>query len=350
MRNTRLSYYLSFFATVLAFLVVVVGAYTRLTDAGLGCPDWPGCYGHWIVPKANVLQNTVIDSGKAWTEMIHRYMAGFLSLSIFALLILAIRNRRLSTQQPIVLPIAIALLVIFQALLGMWTVTLKLFPLVVIAHLVGGLSTLSLLCWQTLKLKSNLEMTLQADYPKTQITADHSAIASSPALKKLRIWTFAGLIVLSIQLLLGGWTSASYSALACTDFPFCQPHLDFEMNITQALEFSTKGLNSIEAPEDYKARMTIHMLHRFGAILTALFIGGLAFLTFKTSKTFKASKSSLILALSIGIGTLLIVQIALGISNILALLPLSVAVAHNAVAALLLLTIVSLHYYVWNKQ
>ena len=329
----RFGFYLSLFASILAFLVIILGAYTRLTDAGLGCPDWPGCYGHWIVTKANVLQNPEIDAGKAWTEMLHRYMAGLLGLTIFGLVILAFRNRRLP-QQPLALPIALGVLVIFQALLGMWTVTLKLFPLVVIAHLLGGMTTLALLWWLTLKLKSS-QGVKELNYLADANNDD----------KKLRLWAILGLIILSIQLLLGGWTSASYSALACTDFPSCQAHLNFEWNISQALDFSTKGLTGMmNEPEDYKARMTIHMLHRFGAVLTSFMIGGLALWAFVRSKTFSLRTLSVIMA------SLLILQIGLGISNILALLPLSIAVAHNAVAALLLLALISFNYYLWLPQ
>jgi len=319
----RQGFLLALFATLLAFFVVVLGAYTRLTDAGLGCPDWPGCYGQMIIAKNAHKANPLINLTKAWTEMTHRYVAGLLGMVIFALTILAIRNRRYP-EQPVALPITLATLVVIQALLGMWTVTLKLFPLVVMAHLLGGFSTLALLWWLTLKLKPvQLPNTIDTD-----------------SLKGLRFWAFLGLVVLVLQLFLGGWTSANYAALVCLDFPYCQGKLFPDFDFFRAFNLTGAGVvGSIGEPLDNGARMTIHMIHRVGALITALVIGWLAF------HIFARARSVAIRVISVIITVLLTIQILLGVTNVLAVLPLPIAIAHNAVAALLLLALVTLNYY-----
>lgn len=320
--HQRQMFRLALFATILAFCVVILGAYTRLTDAGLGCPDWPGCYGQLTVPKNVPDQKQIVDVAKAWTEMTHRYVAGLLGMVIFALSILAIRNRRYP-EQPIMLPLTLVVLVVLQALLGMWTVTLKLFPLVVMAHLMGGLTTLALLWWLTLRLK-----TVQL----TEFSVDR--------LWSLRIWAMLGLGILIAQLILGGWTSANYAALVCVDFPYCQGQLLPPMSWLKAFHITKAGVSgSIGEPLDLSAKVTIHMVHRIGALITALVIGWLAF------QVFARARCVAIRALSVAIAVLLTIQILLGVTNVLALLPLPVAIAHNAVAALLLLALVTLNYY-----
>lgn len=318
-------FYLAFFSTLLALCVVVLGAYTRLTDAGLGCPDWPGCYGHLIVPSQTNLMHPIIDTTKAWTEMTHRYMAGLLGMMIFVLGILAIRNRH-SPTQPVLLPSVLVVLVIFQALLGMWTVTLKLLPLVVIAHLLGGLTTLALLWWLTLKLKA-------VPIIKTE----------NNTLKSFRTPAIIGLITLVIQIFLGGWTSANYAALVCLDFPHCQGKLLPELDILNAFNiFSAGVIGSTGTPLDNTARVTIHMMHRFGALVTIFVMSWLVL------RLHLRARSTLLRLLSVLIAALLVVQIILGVTNVLAILPLPIAVAHHAVAALLLLALVSLNYYLYS--
>ncbi len=328
---------LAFFATLLTFVVVILGAYTRLTDAGLGCPDWPGCYGQFTVPtKTDMLtsNNSIIDVKKAWTEMIHRYVAGLLGVIIFALAVLSTykRNQNISlarNNQPIILPLILVVLVVFQALLGMWTVTLKLFPLVVMAHLLGGMTTLALLWWLTLDFKST----------QSHFTLNTNKLGTGN-MNELRIWALGGLVILIIQISLGGWTSANYAALVCLDFPFCQGQIIPQLNFSEAFNFTAAGVTgSIGKPLDLTARVTIQMVHRFGAIISALVIGWLAFLSFTRVN------NSAIKILSIIIITLLLLQIILGITNVLALLPLPVAVLHNAVAALLLLALITLNYH-----
>lgn len=305
-------------ATFLAFVVVVLGAYTRLTDAGLGCPDWPGCYGQ-LVPQDST--NPLINTTKAWTEMIHRYLAGTLGIVIFVMTFFIVKKKSTLKKQSVILALAVSVLVIFQALLGMWTVTLKLFPVIVMAHLLGGLTTLSLLWWLTLTLKpSGKIVTQETDF----------------SLRRLGI---ISLIMLVIQILLGGWVSANYAALVCLGFPFCENSFQGFQNLHLLEAFNFSHSSPLELTE----RMTIHMLHRMSALLTTAVIGWLAVLTWMRTKNTQLQTTALAMII------LLILQILLGITNILAVLPLPIAVAHNAVAALLLLSLVSLNYCIYEK-
>ncbi|MCM2312956.1 MAG: COX15/CtaA family protein, partial [Steroidobacteraceae bacterium] len=205
-------------ATLVALCVVVMGAWVRLSHAGLGCPDWPGCYGHLTVGEAvenaqhanAAFPERPLEPEKALKEMIHRYFASGLGLLIIAIAVVAWFNRR-DPEQPMRLPGLLVALVVFQGLLGMWTVTLLVKPLIVTAHLVGGLATLSLLWWLALRV-------------------DHTT--RPPGERGLRRLALVGLLVLAVQILLGGWVSTNYSALACPDFPTCQrsfwPDMDFK--------------------------------------------------------------------------------------------------------------------------
>lgn len=315
-------------ATLLTLIVVVMGAYTRLSDAGLGCPDWPGCYGHLLgVPESNseiasanqAFPERAVESGKAWKEMIHRYLAEALGLLIVILAIVAIINRK-KTHQPLWLPISLVGLVIFQGLLGMWTVTLLLKPVIVMLHLLGGLTILSLLWWLVLK----------------------SSIPGIPnGNKKYASILILGLVLLVGQIGLGGWTSANYAALACPDFPTCQgkwwPATDFKegfvfwRGLDQNYEFGVL---------DNPARTAIHLSHRLLAIVVAVFW---VLLLLRIMKRNVASQNMRQLATITLL--LLFAQIALGVSNVVLKLPISVAVMHNGGAALLLLSVITLIFY-----
>jgi cytochrome c oxidase assembly protein subunit 15 len=347
---------LAYGATLFAFVVVVLGAYTRLTDAGLGCPDWPGCYGQ-LVPQVDAT-NPLINTTKAWTEMIHRYLAGSLGIVIFALAFFIIKNKSGFKKQSRILALATSGLVIFQALLGMWTVTLKLFPAVVMAHLMGGLATLSLLWWLNLTLQSHNTALYKNNFPffrwpnslRSNIGSLKSKSYFCTKPHALRMWGVIGLIMLIIQIFLGGWTSANYAALVCLDFPFCDNFnqnlgLNFQpSNIFGAFNFTAVGIDGSQGiPLSHTARITIHMLHRIGALLTTLIIGWLGLLAWMRSQNKSIRTVSIVMA------ALLIIQIFLGITNILAKLPLVIAVAHNAVAALLLLSVVTLNYLIYEK-
>ena len=195
------------FAAFLALCVVMLGAYTRLTDAGLGCPDWPGCYGHMVLPSAqdalskaqSLYPGTPIESLKAWTEMVHRYAAGTLALFIAFIGFSAIKNNIQQKKMPWALPVFLMLLVIFQAALGMWTVTLKLLPVVVMGHLLGGIlifASLSCFCWQLRPLQGN-------------------------EASNWRFWIGLGALIVFVQIALGGWVSSNYAGIACIGFPRC---------------------------------------------------------------------------------------------------------------------------------
>ncbi|MBK5377748.1 COX15/CtaA family protein [Pseudomonas sp. TH43] len=314
---------LALFATLLALIVVLLGAYTRLTHAGLGCPDWPGCYGFISVPKSEAqlahaelhYPDSPVVAHKGWNEMIHRYFAGTLGMLISILAGRAWVNRR-HPGQPLKLPLFLLAVVFSQAAFGMWTVTLKLWPQVVTGHLLGGFATLSLLFLLTLRLSGVL-----------------------PALtvpKRLQYWATAGLLLVIGQIALGGWVSSNYAAVACIDFPTCHgqwlPPADFAngFHLTQHI-----GPNYLGGQLDSDARTAIHLTHRIGALLVTLVLLGLAWQLKGVGMTRLAGLVVAALA----------AQITLGISNVLFHLPLPVAVAHNAGGAALLLTMVLVNYH-----
>lgn len=316
---------MALFATGFALVVVILGAYTRLSDAGLGCPDWPGCYGHLAWPDeaheidiANASFERPVEVHKAWKEMVHRYFAGTLGLLIAALFVMALLNRR-HAHQPVVLPVLLLGLVIFQALLGLWTVTLQLKPLVVMGHLLGGFATLSLLWWLAIGTWPGLG-------------------ASAGAARRLLPWALGGLGILILQIALGGWTSSNYAALACPDFPKCQgmwwPATDFTEGFVL---WRGLGVNYEYGVLEHPARTAIHLAHRIGALVTATYLGLFALWALRGARADQTLRRLGGLALA-----LLVVQVLLGISNVVFSLPLTVAVMHNATAALLLLALLAL--------
>jgi len=311
--------------------VVVLGAWTRLEDAGLGCPDWPGCYGFISVPDTpeEIAQaeaaypDAPFEADKAWPEMIHRFFAGTLGLLVIAINVIAWRNRH-NSDQPFKLPLFLLFLVIAQGMFGMWTVTLKLWPQVVTTHLLGGFTTLSLLWLLSLRLDNR-------PWPQPNIP-----LRRWISLKPLAA---TALILLICQISLGGWTSSNYAALACPDLPTCQgswiPDMDFAngFNVTQEI-----GPNYLGGQLDGQSRVAIHMAHRIGALLVTIVIGFLIFKLFRNAGGREMNNlASILLAL-------LIIQVSLGTSNVIFSLPLWVAVAHNAGGALLLLTLVNVNY------
>ena len=317
----------------LAVVVVVLGAYTRLADAGLGCPDWPGCYGHLGVPKhpedvanANAsFPERPVEAPKAWKEMIHRYFAGALGLAILAIAVVSWRRRH-RPGQPVALPMALFGLVVFQALLGMWTVTLQLKPVVVMGHLLGGFTTLALLWWLYLRTS-----------PRGLAAAE--ATGGGDGLGTGRVLALVSLVVIYAQVALGGWTSANYAALACTDFPTCQsawwPAMDFREGFVL---WRGIGIDYEFGVLDSAARTAIHVSHRVGAVVTT------AWLLFVSAYFLVTAGTAALRRTALALAALLIVQVGLGITNVVAALPLPVAVAHNAGGALLLLAIVTLNH------
>lgn len=319
---------LALLATLLTLVVVVLGAYTRLSDAGLGCPDWPGCYGRIGVPTTvsdistaeQAYPERPLEPVKAWIEMVHRYLAATLGLLVMALALMALLNRN-EKKQPVLLPILLVPLIVFQALLGMWTVTLLLKPFIVVAHLLGGMATLALLWW--------LAMT-----PVRERSA-----AGNPLLAKASL---LALIALIAQIALGGWTSSNYAALACPDFPTCQgawwPKADFEsgFDLHHPLDMDLRS-DYAGGVLEHPARVAIHLSHRIGALLvvTVNLILGFGLLT--------RSESNAIAQSGIALIAITVLQVVVGITIVSLGLPLLLATAHNAMAALLLLSLLTTH-------
>jgi cytochrome c oxidase assembly protein subunit 15 len=315
-------------ATFLALVVVVLGAWVRLTDAGLGCPDWPGCYGSLIVPDQETeaaatdaaFPERPLDSAKAWNEMIHRYAATTLGLSILLAALLAWRNER-DTEQPLIMPVVLLGVVIFQGLLGMWTVTLLLKPLIVVGHLIGGLTTLGMCFWLLLE-----------HYRRPDTIAYKQRFIVKPAL--------VALIVLICQIALGGWTSSNYAALACPDLPTCNGEW-WPENANFAEGFVLwrgLGIDYEFGVLDTPSRVAIHYTHRLGAMVTFLLLGFVA-LKFARRKSTPPIRQAGQLTIIV-----LLAQVTLGIGVVWFGLPLSLATAHNGVAALLLLATINLNH------
>ncbi|MFC1519924.1 heme A synthase [Pseudomonadota bacterium] len=317
------------FTLVFTFTVILMGAYTRLSDAGLGCPDWPGCYGHLVVPSApdaiakveTAFPNQTLEPDKAWLEMIHRYIAGTLGLLILTILIICLKR----ADAPKKLPILISALLLFQAALGMWTVTMKLMPIVVMGHLIGGFSLFALLLLLYLRTR-----------PLRIPGGDTYA-------RKLAPFAMVCLIVLAVQIILGGWTSSNYAALACTALPICEGNWVDNLQFADAFSPFQGTHPSFEyGILEYPARMTIHVTHRIWGMITAACLVWLGFKLLK-ARSHTIRKSAWLLF------ALVIIQVGLGISNIVMHLPLGIAVSHNGGAALLLLTVIFINYALWRK-
>ncbi|MCB1888733.1 MAG: COX15/CtaA family protein [Rhodocyclaceae bacterium] len=306
----------------LTFVVVVLGAYVRLSDAGLGCPDWPGCYGQ-LTPAHAADEIRAAESAqpggpvslpKAWKEMVHRYLAASLGLLILAIAALSWRHRRTAGSAPGV-ALALVGVVIFQGLLGKWTVTLLLKPAIVTGHLLGGMATLALLGWLALRAYR---------------------VASRPSPAGLVAAARLGLVLVVAQIALGGWTSTNYAALACQDFPTCHgewmPAADFANAFHVVRELGMDANGELLTSE---ALTAIHWTHRLGALLLAGYLLVLAILMVRHAGL--RPLSALLLAALGG-------QLALGIANVWMSLPLPLAVAHNGGAAVLLLALVRINH------
>ena len=315
---------------VIAMVVIVLGAYTRLTDAGLGCPDWPGCYGHLsfsdttknIETAQQAFPERPFEEHKAWNEMIHRYFASGLGFLILVIFIGSLLKK--SFNRPVKLPLALVLLVCFQGALGMWTVTLNLLPAVVMGHLLGGFTVLSCLFLLYLRL------------------SDYRIPGGDVAIRHYGKFAILGLAILTVQIALGGWTSANYAALACTELPICEGNWYERLDLSGA--FSIPEAENYEfGAHDYNERMTMHIMHRIGALITFLYLSWLSI------RLYAAASSTLIKKLSIVMVLVLGAQIMLGVSNVVFSLPVAIAVLHNAVAACLTLVLVAISYTLYRK-
>jgi cytochrome c oxidase assembly protein subunit 15 len=395
--NTRASrkagFKLALFGTLLAVCVLGLGAFTRLVDAGLGCPDWPGCYGHALWPETSVEISVAnkafpaapVEVDKTWPEMVHRYFATTLGFITIGLYLVSLRGRKdkqpvkmvsallaidvLLTamrivvgevmevyaagaiaitfcyigvaalfaskvndrfQRPYKLPSFLLAFIILQGLFGMWTVTLKLWPQVVTLHLLGGFTTLSLLWLMTLRLSNS------------GWSVPQSALEQ---LQSIRGLVIIGLAIVTAQIALGGWTTSNYAALACPELPTCQgqwlPPTDFSegFNITQGI-----GPNYLGGQMDNDARVAIHLSHRIGAAITTaylLFIGWVLIVRIAVPET--KTMGRVILGV-------LAVQVLLGLGNIYLHFPIYITVSHNLGGALLLLTQVTLMHRIFTAE
>ena len=319
---------LAFLALGVCAVVVVLGAWVRLTAAGLGCPDWPTCYGH--ITAGDALENVdaanaafperPLEYGKALREMIHRYAASTLGLLIVVMAAIAIVNRR-DRAQPVALPLFLLAFVIVQGLFGALTVTWKLKPLIVTLHLLGGFVTLSLLWWLCL-------------------TPQYRDLHAREA--PLRGVALVALGALILQIVLGGWTSSNYAAISCPDLPTCQgswwPRMDFSEAFVL---WRGLGIDYEGGVLDQAARVAIHFTHRLGAIVASLALGLAALMTISRARSPQLRRAGIAVALALAL------QLAIGITTVMQGYPLAVATAHNAGAALLLLTVVTLLRRLW---
>ncbi len=365
-RSTLVLRRLALLAALFAFGLVMFGAFVRLSNAGLSCPDWPTCYGkatwptavHEVAKADAAYPERPFEDSKAWREQVHRILAGTLGFAVLAMALIAAWRQRWNALAVLVgavlaavgvvlymrgaygisslisvLAIGLPLLaaftlrrpgawrasvlalavIIFQAMLGMWTVTLLLKPIVVMGHLLGGLTTFSLLAWSALRYAG--------------VGADDDRYAA------LRKAVIVGMVLLACQIALGGWTSSNYAALACgTDFPKClgqwMPATDFREGF---MLWRGVGVNYEGGVLDMAARSAIQIAHRIGALVVFCYLGWLSH---------KAARAGL-RGLGIAIGVALVVQVLLGIGNVHFGLPLWVATAHNGVAAVLLFTLLA---------
>jgi cytochrome c oxidase assembly protein subunit 15 len=311
-------------ALALTFVVVVVGAYVRLSHSGLGCPDWPGCYGQATPTHAaaHIAQAVAAQGGehgpvstaKAWKEMGHRYLAGMLGILIVLLAVFGLKNRRSPA-----LAVAAVALVLFQATLGMWTVTMLLKPAIVTAHLLGGMTILAVLVWLALS-----QWTHRVD---TEVRAVRGMAA-------------AALAAVCLQIALGGWVSANYAALACPDLPGCLgqavPSMDFGNAFHVLRELGQTADGDLLSQE---ALTAIHWTHRMFALVVVAIVAIAAVHAYRVPA---------LRPIAFAVGSVLMLQFGLGVANVAFSLPLPLAAAHNAGAALLLAALVVLNFFAFR--
>ena len=312
------------FTTFITFCLVVLGAYVRLSDAGLGCPDWPGCYGQLSPAQAadQIAQahaaapNGPVSIPKAWKEMVHRYIATFVGFCILVIAGLSWRQVERRERSPW-LPTVLVGVVILQGIFGKWTVTMLLKPAIVTGHLVGGLTTLALLTWLAMRHLA----------PRT------TAWDVVPGVRRAAVVAF---VLLAIQIVLGGWVSTNYAALACADFPTCQGSLVPQMDFGHGFHFFRElGQTSDGQMLPLAALTAIHWVHRVGAVLVAGFLWLFAARLMREPGMRSAG---------VWLAALVTLQFMLGLANVWFSLPLSLAVAHNAGAAALVVLMAVINF------
>ena len=314
---------LSILGVFLAFIVIGLGAWTRLADAGLGCPDWPGCYGFITFPTTSqeiemaeqLYPDSPVEIDKIIPEVVHRYFAASLGLLAIFLLFISIKEKKHILTSSLLLAIIIG-----QGIFGYLTVSLKLHPLIVTTHLFGAMITTSIflvIFLRSLKLQYNFEI-----------------------LKANRHLIMIGFVLIIFQIFLGAWTSTNYAARACLDLPYCQGELIPNTNFKEAFNlFQTIGPNYLFGQMSNEARVAIHITHRIGAIVVFLYS---LFLIFKL----KSKETLPVLGV---FSAILFLQVFLGINNVLSHLPLWNAVAHNIFGVMLFLCMIVIMYLSYRK-
>lgn len=317
---------LSLFGICFAFVVIALGAWTRLVDAGLGCPDWPGCYGFVVFPTTEAeiqlaesrYPQFPYEIDKAIPEVVHRYFAAALGFLAILLVYFAFKY-----QLPKKIKAITSFLLFFiccQGLFGYLTVSLKLLPIIVTGHLFGGFITLSLFFYLFLNTTNGIK--------------NHN-------IGHLKVLGGVALFALIVQIFLGVWTSTNYASLACADFPTCQGKLIPEMDFREGFNLAQEvGPNYLYGLLDNEARVAIHYSHRISAIvLTIIFLILISRLWFSSAAPLAST-----------LGVILVTQISLGIMNVVYVLPLYIAIAHNLVAALLLLATLMVNLVIWKDE
>lgn len=314
----------------LTFDLIMFGAFTRLTDSGLGCPDWPGCYGHsnplmaheHINAAQEAMPTGPVTVIKAWIEMTHRYLAMAVGVLIIVLMVIAwwrwIRSRHLETRFRPLLPTLLFCCICLQGAFGAWTVTMKLQPVIVTIHLLLGLTLLAAQAWMGAGQNTHLPVSAQG--------------------RSLAFPALLALLLLVVQIALGGWVSTNYAALACNDFPLCHgvviPQMDFENGFTLWRHLG-KTADGEYLP--FPALTAIHWVHRSFAFVVIAFVVWLASKAMKDAGLRSTGRWLLII---------IALQLLTGLSTIYLNWPLVIAVMHNGGAALLLLLLVMLNYKV----
>jgi cytochrome c oxidase assembly protein subunit 15 len=306
------------------FIVIGLGAWTRLADAGLGCPDWPGCYGFVTFPTTpdeiaiaeNLFPDSPVEIDKIIPEVVHRYFAASLGLLAIALLIIALRENKLKLESGILL-----LIIIGQGIFGYLTVSLKLHPLIVTTHLFGAIITTSLFLIIFMK---SIKLTKTYDL-----------------LVKNKTLIIVGFVLVIFQIFLGAWTSTNYAARACLDLPYCQGQLIPDANFEEGFNlFQSIGPNYLYGQMSYEARVAIHLTHRIGAIVVFFYS------LFLAAKLWSSETKPIV----IGFLTLLFIQVFLGVNNVLSSLPLWNAVGHNIVGVMLVLSFVVMTFLSFRRR
>ncbi len=322
-------------AAFFAYLAVVFGAYSRLSEAALGCPDWPSCAGRWYAPvtaqdhnEAQTQPSLKVPHNRAWKDMVSRYIAGALGLVLIRLAVLGWQLKKRKRSQQILIPSATLVVVFALVVVGLLTIDLQFKPLIMMTQLLGGMLILSLLWWIVLREQRFWR-----------------SVNSTPTTRPLRLRALVALALVALQFTLGGWSMVNYAGLACPDFPTCQaeywPPMDFVEGLTL---WRDVGVDYESGLLNLPAATAIHMAHRVGAVITTLYVGWLSLHVLRVGNDEHLCRYGLLVAILLSLG------VTLGIMDVVTRFPVAVAVAHNAVAALLLLSLVTLYHVVRSPR